>query len=327
MTDHGADGPDAGGQAPVEPATGPPRVRRFPPPALLESLNHDHLDPGYAAAARRRAARDAARSTGGRPPRNRGRDLALVGLTVAVIGVIWGAAARATEQDAVGAEAARAGLLSEVQDRRSRAEALAGSVTSLAAEVRTAQQELGLDAPLASVSALQMAAGSIAVSGPGIRIEVGPAPAAADAGSGADAQDAGSDVQILDRDLQLLANSLWASGAEAVAVGGVRLRPTSTIRQAGSAILVDNRPVAWPIAFEAVGDPSAMQIVLIDTTGFGRFSSFAQLYGIRFDVTVADRLDLPAGSGPAPRAATALTDPTTGSPVPTPTVAPVPPTR
>ena len=73
------------------------------------------------------------------------------------------------------------------------------------------------------------------VTGPGLRVVIDQA---ADAGGAGDS----ATGAILDRDIQLLVNDLWAAGAEAVAIGGVRLRPTSAIRQAGGAILVDNRP-------------------------------------------------------------------------------------
>ena len=69
----------------------------------------------------------------------------------------------------------------------------------------------------------------------------------------------GSRQVILDRDLQLTVNSLWASGAEAVAVGGIRIGPNVTIRQAGGAILVDNHPISSPYTILAVGPPHTMQ--------------------------------------------------------------------
>ena len=53
----------------------------------------------------------------------------------------------------------------------------------------------------------------------------------------------------------------------------------------------------WPITIEAVGDSSGMQVKLIGSPGYGRFSSFAQLYDIGFDMTAQDNLALPAGSG------------------------------
>ena len=66
----------------------------------------------------------------------------------------------------------------------------------------------------------------------------------------------GSRQVILDRDLQLVVNSLWASGAEAISVGGVRIGPNVTIRQAGGGILVDNQPISSPYV-DPRGRPAA----------------------------------------------------------------------
>ena len=118
---------------------------------------------------------------------------------------------------------------------------------------------------------------------------------------------------ILDRDIQLLVNDLWAAGAEAIAVGGVRLRTTSAIRQAGGSILVDNRPVSWPIDIDAIGDAAGMQVALVGTAGFGRFSSLAQLYGVRFDVGAQPDMVLPAGTGSDLRFAGPTASPTSAA--------------
>ena len=80
----------------------------------------------------------------------------------------------------------------------------------------------------------------------------------------------GSRQIILDRDLQLVVNSLWASGAEAISVGGVRIGPNVTIRQAGGAILVDNNPTSSPYTVLAVGPPHAMRDVFDNSPGLQR---------------------------------------------------------
>jgi uncharacterized protein YlxW (UPF0749 family) len=124
----------------------------------------------------------------------------------------------------------------------------------------------------------------LAVAGPGLRITLDDPEAAT--GNGA----------VLDRDIQLLVNGLWSAGAEAVAIGDVRLRLTSAIRQAGGAILVDNRPVLWPMTIQAIGDPATFQQRFVSTPGFGRFSSFQQLYDVDFEVAVVNDLSLPAAA-------------------------------
>ena len=253
-------------------------------PSLLESLNRDHLDPGYAQAARLKAAAppDA--------PRGRvGRTWTIVAALV-VVGVLFGISARNTETNAPRAEQTRSGLLEDIDRAEQHQSALATSAADLAGQLRATQSELGAAGPLQTVAALENAGQSTPVTGPGLRIVIDDAP------PGATGAATGGGV-ILDRDVQLLVNDLWAAGAEAISIGGVRLQPRSAIRQAGGAILVDNRPVFWPITIDAIGDPSNLQVKLIGSPGYGRFSSFAQLYGIEFDLTTQQQLDLPGGSG------------------------------
>lgn len=63
---------------------------------------------------------------------------------------------------------------------------------------------------------------------------------------------------IHDSDVRAVVNALWAGGAEAVAVGGVRLGPQTTIRTAGSSVLVSLQPVSAPYVIEAIGDGAAL---------------------------------------------------------------------
>lgn len=260
---------------------------RNPIAPLLESLGTDHLDPGYAeAAARKRAAPDGP----GRPGRSR-RTLVLLVVGCLVAGLILGIAAWRTDSNAPRAENTRAALLDDIQAAQERQSQLALSATQLAEQLRASQSAAGAAGPVAEVTALENQGQLTPVTGPGLRITLDQP----SAGQGQAGQDRSV---ILDRDLQLLVNDLWASGAEAVAIGGVRLNTRSAIRQAGGAILVDNRPVFWPLSVEAIGDPSAMQVKFISTPSYGRFSSFAQLYGIEFDRSAVESLSLPGGTAP-----------------------------
>ena len=85
---------------------------------------------------------------------------------------------------------------------------------------------------------------------------------------------------ILDRDLQLVVNSLWVSGAEAISVGGVRIGPNVTIRQAGGGILVDNQPISSPYVILAIGPPHAMQEVFDRSPGLQRLRLLETSYGV-----------------------------------------------
>lgn len=257
-----------------------PEIRRNPAPPLLESLYRDHLDPGYAELAERLGHPHAHH-----PPRRVVITWLVAG--VVVVGALFGVAARLTDEAAPSAEKVRSGLLADVDRAQARASDQLATAASLAEQVREAQAALGVAGPLDVLAELEVAGGLTAVAGPGLRVVIDAAENA-ELGGGA----------ILDRDIQVLVNGIWASGAEAVSIGGVRLRTTSAIRQAGGSILVDNRPVLWPITIEAIGSPDTMHARFISTTGFGRFNSFVQLYGIRFDVAAEDTVTLPAGSPP-----------------------------
>ena len=247
---------------------------RNPPPPLLESLTRDTLDPGYARAAKRKAA--------GQAPTGRSSVAWLIA-GVLVVALLLAVAFRSAQAGSAGNNQARDALVADVQQAQAEQSALLGSAADLGEEVRSAQAAAGGGA-LAQLSTLEEMNAMLAVSGPGLSIALDDPDAAS--GNGA----------VLDRDLQLLVNSLWSAGAEAIAVNGVRLRVTSAIRQAGGAILVDNRPVSWPMTIEAIGDPSAIHQRFIDTPGFGRFATFTQLYGVTFDVVAVDSVSLPAAA-------------------------------
>jgi uncharacterized protein YlxW (UPF0749 family) len=258
-------------------------------PSLLESMGRDPLDPGYVEAAKRKAALGAAAGTGsGRS--GRAWAIAAVAAACAVVGLLFGVSASTTETNQPRTEKARSGLLEDIDRAEQRQSQLASSAADLAEQLRATQSELGGAGPLQTVAALEMAGQITPVTGPGLRLVINEAPA----GSTANASGGGV---IQDRDVQLLVNDLWAAGAEAVAIGGVRVQPRSAIRQAGGAILVDNRPVFWPITIEAIGDPAGLQVKSVGAPGFGRFSTFAQLYGIEFDVSAQQTMTLPGGSG------------------------------
>ena len=107
---------------------------------------------------------------------------------------------------------------------------------------------------------------------------------------------AGSRQVILDRDLQLVVNALWVSGAEAVAVGGVRIGPNVTIRQAGGGILVDNQPIASPYVVLAIGPPHGMHDVFDNSPALQRLRLLETSYGVGVNVSESDELILPAVS-------------------------------
>lgn len=272
------------------------RPQTFPIPSLLRSLLSEHLDPGYAAAATRRdRAGDAAT---GRHRLTMWVWEALAALLVAAVFAVAVAQARSL---APGVRTAQQVLAGNVRSVETASDTLAEHRDVLASQVDELQrQRLNEDAEgqrlLAGLDALSLPAGSTAVSGPGLTVNV------TDPGIGRNLSDAskqrvsGSQQIILDRDLQLVVNSLWASGAEAIAVDNVRIGPNVTIRQAGGAILIDNNPVSSPYTIVAIGPPHQLRDGFDRSSGLYRLRLLEVSYGVGVSVNAGDRLELPAGT-------------------------------
>jgi len=265
----------------------------IPVPSLLRSLLTDHLDPGYAAAAEAKA--------DGTKRRTWWQAWIWQICGALLIAAVFAAAVAQARSTAPGVHETQRVLAGSVKS----AEAATGEATArrnaLAAQV-DAERRSRLEGDvrgqqlLSGLDQANFAAAATAVIGPGLTITV------TDPGMSKDLTDVskerlpGSQQVILDRDLQLVVNSLWGSGAEAVSVGGVRIGPNVTIRQAGGGILVDNQPISSPYVILAIGPPHAMQEVFDRTPGLQRLRLLEASYGVGVNVSSGEGLTLPAGS-------------------------------
>lgn len=269
----------------------------IPVPSLLRSLLSDHLDAGYAAAAERRAA--AAPSDDTR--RTRAARWAWQVLAGLLVTAVFAAAAAQATSVAPATQETRAVLAAGVQNAQrattegvAHRDALAGQVES-ERRGRLEGDEQGRQL-LADLDVAEFAAAATAVHGPGLTVTITEPSAARDLSDVSKQRVAGSPQVILDRDLQLVVNSLWVSGAEAVAVGGVRIGPNVTIRQAGGGLLVDNQPIANPYVVLAVGPPHGMHDAFDQSPALQRLRLLEATYGVAVNVSEADDQSLPAGS-------------------------------
>jgi uncharacterized protein YlxW (UPF0749 family) len=278
--------PDAGRNAH---AAGAPTL--IPVPSLLRSLLSDHLDPGYAAAAERRTSGPA------RATASTWSWQILAGLLVTAV---FAAAAAQAQSVAPATQESRQVLAAAVQKgQRATGDATAHRA-ALAAQVEAERRgRLEGDARgrtlLADLDVVEFAAATTPVHGPGLTVTVTEPSAARDLSDVSKQRVAGSPQVILDRDLQLVVNALWVSGAEAVAVGGVRIGPTATVRQAGGGLLVDNQPISNPYVVLAVGPPHGLHDVFDQSPALARLRILEASYGVAVTVGEADDLSLPAG--------------------------------
>jgi uncharacterized protein YlxW (UPF0749 family) len=270
------------------------RPQLIPVPSLLRALLSEHLDPGYAAAAAKRD--DAA-------PRGRDRAFGWLwqALAALLIATVFAAAVAQARSVAPGLRDAQQLLRQSVRSSEATAARLGQQRSALSGRVDDVQRHALADNAegqrlLTRLDALSLAASSKPVIGPGLTVTVTDPGASPNLSDVSKQRISDSRQIILDRDLQLVVNSLWASGAEAISVGGVRIGPNVTIRQAGGAILVDNTPTASPYQILAVGPPHAMRDVFDHSPGLQRLRLLEASYGVVVTVNVADGLSLPAGS-------------------------------
>lgn len=287
-----------------EPPPPPWRPPVFGPgQAMLAELMNNHLDPGYVAA---KEARD---RRGPLPPGRLRVRRSITALTLAVIGVVLATAFLQAVAHAPDAAKANAGLVSDVKNRSAQTDQLQKRAEQLREEVARERE-----AALASTEAgaqtatdlrdLEASVGVGPVSGPGIVVTAGDGPEPRDPVTG-ELTNAADPARLLDRDLQELVNALWESGAEAIAIDGQRLTPTSTIRLAGDAILVDLRPVSTPYQIQVVGDPLTMDDHFNGSEVADRFRAYKSRYAIVFSVASASRIALAAATAPVLRYARA----------------------
>ncbi|GAC1400705.1 MAG: DUF881 domain-containing protein [Mycobacterium sp.] len=265
----------------------------IPVPSLLRSLLSDPLDPGYAVAARAKA--------GGGKRRTWWQAWIWQICGALVIAAVFAGAVAQARSTAPGVRETQKVLAGSVKAAEAGTDNATGQRNALAQQVdaerrsRLEGDERGQQL-LSSLDQADLAAAVTPVIGPGLTITV------TDPGMSKDLSDvskervAGSKQVILDRDLQLVVNSLWASGAEAISVGSVRIGPNVTIRQAGGGILVDNQPISSPYVILAVGPPHGMQDVFDRSPGLQRLRLLEASYGVGASVSAGDGLRLPSGS-------------------------------
>lgn len=265
-----------------QPVTSPPReLPAYVTMPLLDRVRAGAVDQEYADRAERRV-------RGGKPARARGPwrfsvtvvALLLFGLLVATAFV---QNVRTTDQDA----SSRASLLSRIDAERQSIADSQERLGTLQAEVaQLNRQDQLLSAELSRAQEreerLGLVSGFRAVTGPGVRVDVDDSPSG-------DSLEA-----VRDEDLALLVDGLWGAGAEAITINNKRLTVLSSIRNTGSAINVNSRPLSPPYVVLAIGDPDTLQSNLLASERGNTWIGMADQLGFIWSMENAESLNLPA---------------------------------
>jgi uncharacterized protein YlxW (UPF0749 family) len=255
---------------------------------LLIDLVTDPRDPGYEAAARRRGDASA----------RHWYDTPLVVLGCLLIGFVLVLAYVHTHRAAPETTKVHASLQARVHEANGRAARLSKQVRRLGDEVNAvrARDLRGAGNLTDRLDAEQLLAGQVAVTGPGLQVTLSepPAPSATSQPGRAGTVPESATHILDDQDIRSVVNELWSDKAEAISVNGVRLTPTSAVRFAGQAVLVDFKPIASPYTIAAIGPPDDMDTAFAASSVAGRFQTLAGAEGIGFHFDTVDHLNLPA---------------------------------
>lgn len=248
--------------------------------SLLRRLVDDAMDPGYQEATDRGDSRGAD-----------WRHSTAFAVTIALTAALVMATVLQVRDGAPDASQARADLTDQVMATTAVVELIDARLETLNGEIaqlrQTALDGSGSDRALADeVAALEGQVGVAAVEGPGVEVVMDDGPPTSVTENGPDL------ARVLDTDIQLVVNGLFAAGAEAVGVNGQRITVLSPIRSAGEAILVGFRPLTPPYIVTAVG-PEGISLAFESGAARAGLGDLESTYGIKVDVVVETNLSVP----------------------------------
>lgn len=136
---------------------------------------------------------------------------------------------------------------------------------------------------------VRILAGLKELEGPGVRVTLDDSNMAI-----TDAQNA-SAYLVHEEDLLNVINELKAAGAEAISLNGQRLVANTQIKCGGPTIIAATERFVPPFVIEAIGDPAALESILIQPGGLYDILKF---WGIQIKIDKVDKLSIPGYYGP-----------------------------
>ena len=174
-------------------------------------------------------------------------------------------------------------------------------VAALQAQIdATTKAEAGSDGRIAEqqqrADAVRQAAGLTALHGPGLRVVLNDAPRRPDGTLPTGARP--DDVVVHQQDVQSVVNALWAGGAEAMVIMGVRVISTSAVRCVGNTLLLHGQVFSPPFEISAIGGSTRMRAALDADPGVRAFRDAVTAFGLGYSVDTRDDIIAPGYIGP-----------------------------
>ena len=145
---------------------------------------------------------------------------------------------------------------------------------------------------ISSASALAPSVGLDAVSGKALRVTLDDAPLS----ENPDGVDANMLV-VHQQDIQMVVNTLWSGGAEAMTIQGQRVISTTAVKCVGNTVVLHGVAYAPPYVIEAIGDLNAMQKALDTSEAVRIYKEYVSAYQLGWSVERAGQVTMPAYTG------------------------------
>jgi uncharacterized protein YlxW (UPF0749 family) len=184
----------------------------------------------------------------------------------------------------------RTRLASLIRIEQKRSEQLRTSAVELRRQVQAFDRNRGQGGePPAELRKARVEMGLVAVEGPGVVVELD------DSSSRESPSGNLNDLVIHSEDVQAVANGLWAAGAEAVAVSGQRVVPTSALLCVGNTLLINGTVHSPPYRFLAIGTDLRSRFLADPLVQ--RFAMDAERFELGFSVVDRQEITVPAYMG------------------------------
>jgi uncharacterized protein YlxW (UPF0749 family) len=132
-----------------------------------------------------------------------------------------------------------------------------------------------------------LAAGLVALKGPGVIITLNDSTRALQPGENPNA------LLVHERDIIMVINELKASGAEAISINDERIIAMSEVRCAGTMILVNWNKIGPPFTIKAIGNPDMLESGVLIKGGY--FETLKYL-GLQTSIQKEEEIEIPAFS-------------------------------
>ena len=177
--------------------------------------------------------------------------------------------------------AATSDLSTLVRNRQEQVKSLENEVSSLDAQI----QSYTTTVPQSGDEDVFTTRSTQTVTGPGVQITLSDAPPG-QIPEGATP----NDLVIHQQDIEDTMNALWAGGAEAMTVQGVRITNRTVIRCIGNVILVDGTSFSPPYVIQAIGDPDTLRATVTANPRMVNYQAYVTKYGLGWDMQTKDSL-------------------------------------